>query len=298
LEDAELVVYRDASADELRWQLREYDAVLVWADPIAGGEDRTVLNAMLRDVAASGVVVSTHPDTIDAMGTKDVLFRTRTLGWANDIARYATANELRAGLGAMTGPRVIKRERGNAGIGVWKVEAIRDDRLAVHGAEVRDLASEEVSRDDFVSRCAPYFDDGGCVIDQAFEPRVAEGIVRCYVVVDEVVGFALQGPGELATDPERIMGLPSPKTMFPPDVAQYAALRHAMESAWIAQMCEVLGLSRNQLPLLWDADFLLGAGDNRYVLCEINASCITPFPPEAPAKLARATLERLQGESA
>jgi hypothetical protein len=221
------------------------------------------------------------------------LYRTRTLGWANDIARYATADELRGGLRAMTGPRVIKRERGNAGIGVWKVEAIGDDRVAVHGAEVRDLASEELALEDFVARCVPYFEDGGCVIDQAFEPRVAEGIVRCYVVVDEVVGFALQGPGELASDPERIMGLPSPKTMFPPDAPQHAALRHAMESEWIAQMREVLGLARDQLPLLWDADFLYGAGDNTFVLCEINASCITPFPPEAPAKLARAAAARV-----
>lgn len=299
-EDAALILYSDANVGKVRTQLRGADAVLVWVDPIAGGEDRTILNAMLRDVASDRVVVSAHPDTVDVLGTKDVLFRTRMLGWANDIARYATVDELRAGLELRlaAGPRVIKRERGNAGIGVWRVEATDDGRLSIHGAEVRDLASEEMALDEFVARCAPYFDDGGCVIDQRFEPRVAEGIVRCYVVVDEVVGFALQGPGDLASDPEHIMGLPSPKSMFPPDASQYAALRRAMETEWIDALCETLALSRRDLPLLWDADFLLGEGEDRYMLCEINASCVTPFPPETPAKLAAATIARIQGASA
>jgi hypothetical protein len=296
---ATLVVYRDTFVDGVRAQLRDADAVLVWVDPISGDEDRSVLNDMLRQVAAQGVVVGTHPDTIDAIGTKDVLFRTRHLGWASDVARYASAKELRDGLESRlrSGPRVIKRERGNAGIGVWRVEVIDNDRVAVHGAEVRDLASEDMTLDEFVDRCASYFVDGGCVIDQRFEPRVAEGIVRCYVVVDEVVGFAHQGPGELATSPERIMGLPSPKTMFPPDAPQYAALRRAMETQWIGDLRAAVGLSRDDLPLLWDADFLLGEAVDSYVLCEINASCVTPFPPETPAKLAQATLARIEGAS-
>ena len=46
-----------------------------------------------------------------------------------------------------------------------------------------------------------------------------------------------------------------------------------------------VGLPVDQLPLLWDCDFLLGetapgAGE-RYVLCEINVSSVSPFPPSA-----------------
>jgi hypothetical protein len=55
-------------------------------------------------------------------------------------------------------------------------------------------------------------------------------------------------------------------------------------------MMTTLVLERSRLPVLWDADFLFGPktanGEDTYVLCEINASCITPFPPEAPAKIA------------
>ena len=42
--------------------------------------------------------------------------------------------------------------------------------------------------------------------------------------------------------------------------------------------------------MISDADFLLGPpvedGTDTYVLCEINCSCVTPFPPEAPDHIA------------
>ncbi|MEY2419036.1 MAG: hypothetical protein QOG90_1716 [Actinomycetota bacterium] len=284
------LVHRDSDITATAALLDYAHAALVWVDPITGGENRSALDALLRDAAARGVLVSADPDTIDAIGTKDVLYRSRHLAWGSDVYRYDDTAALRAEFPARlaNGPRVLKPLRGNAGIGVWRVERVDDTRAEVHGAEVRDLQSEIVDLATFLSQ----FD--GVVLDQPFVPRVAEGIVRCYVVVDEVVGFALQGPGELAEHPDQIMGLPSPKTMFPVDAPQYAALRDAMESRWITEMGAAVGIDRAQLPLLWDADFLLGDGDDSYVLCEINASCVTPFPPETPPRLVAATLARLQ----
>src|SRR6476659_6400888 len=74
----------------LREQLMRVDGVLVWINPIVDGRDRTDLNKVLADVAASGVFVSAHPDVIAKMGTKDVLFRTRTMGWGCDTRHYPT----------------------------------------------------------------------------------------------------------------------------------------------------------------------------------------------------------------
>jgi hypothetical protein len=49
--------------------------------------------------------------------------------------------------------------------------------------------------------------------------------------------------------------------------------------------------------VIWDADFLLGArtaaGQDRYVLCEINASSVFPLPDEAPDAMAATLLDRL-----
>src|SRR3984893_12205376 len=70
---ADPAVYADDIAEEVREQLLAVDGVLVWVDPIHEGQTRTVLDAMLRDVASRGPWVSAHPDVILKMGVKEVL---------------------------------------------------------------------------------------------------------------------------------------------------------------------------------------------------------------------------------
>jgi hypothetical protein len=74
-------------------------------------------------------------------------------------------------------------------------------------------------------------------------------------------------------------------------------LRQHLESGWITLLRERVGLARDQLPLLWDCDFMLGepAADSaeRYVLCEINVSSVSPFPPSAIGPLVAAVRRRL-----
>ena len=93
---AEPAVYDDEFADEVREQLLAVDGVLVWVDPMHEGKTRTVLDPMLRDVASRGPWVSAHPDVILKMGVKEVLHRTKHLGWGTDTHLYRTAAEFRA----------------------------------------------------------------------------------------------------------------------------------------------------------------------------------------------------------
>ena len=247
---------------------------------------------------------------IDAVGTKGVLYRTRDMGWGEDVHRYRTIAELRDQLPdrLAAGPRVLKPHRGNGGIGVWKIERLGgagqpisfDTVVSVHEARIRTLVTDTLPLGEFLDRFTDDFADNGCVIDQRFQPRVAEGIIRSYLVANAAVGFAIQGPGHLIDEPngaERIMGLPAPKTMFPPDHPRFRTLRKQLESQWLPATQQRIGISTSKLPALWDIDFLLGRrtdnGDDTYVLCEINTSCITPFPPETPAKLAAAVLAQL-----
>ena len=55
---------------------------------------------------------------------------------------------------------------------------------------------------------------------------------------------------------------------------------------------------KRSLPIIWDADFLYGprtaAGEDTYVLCEINVSSVFPFPEQAPAAIARLAMARLR----
>ena len=61
---AEPAIYADDVAGDVREQLLKLDGVLVWVDPISDGQNRTQLDAMLRNVASRGVWVSTHPRSL------------------------------------------------------------------------------------------------------------------------------------------------------------------------------------------------------------------------------------------
>src|SRR5262245_32548344 len=84
---AEAVVYKDTVLDAVRAKLATLDGVLVWVNPIHEGRNRANLDQVLREVSARGVWVSAHPDVILKMGTKEVLHRTRTMGWGCDTAK-------------------------------------------------------------------------------------------------------------------------------------------------------------------------------------------------------------------
>jgi len=93
---AEPAVYDEEFADEVREQLLKADGVLVWVDPIHQGKTRAALDAMFRDVASRGPWVSAHPDVILKMGVKEVLYRTKHLGWGSDTHLYRSAAEFDA----------------------------------------------------------------------------------------------------------------------------------------------------------------------------------------------------------
>src|SRR5258708_81136 len=95
---AEPAVYADEMAHEVREQLLKLDGVPVWVDPISEGQDRIALDAMLRGVASKGIWVSAHPDVILRMGVKEVLHRTKHLGWGTDTHLYRTAGAFRLAL--------------------------------------------------------------------------------------------------------------------------------------------------------------------------------------------------------
>jgi hypothetical protein len=121
---AEPVVYADDVAGEVRARLLGFDGLLVWVDPIAPAGDRRTLDPLLRSVADQGVWVSAHPNVILKMGTKDVIFRTRELGWGTDTQCLDSPAQLGERLAARLAAgetRVLKQYRGNGGNGVWKV---------------------------------------------------------------------------------------------------------------------------------------------------------------------------------
>jgi hypothetical protein len=305
----EPAVYDEAFADEVREQLLSADGVLVWVDPIQRGKTRGELDALLRDVAARGPWVSAHPDVILKMGVKEVLYRTKHLGWGTDTHLYRTTAEFGAAFPVRlqsSGPWVIKQNRGNDGLGVWKVEQIATRTGAADTVRVlhaqRGSNPEDLPLHEFMARCEPYFAWGGCIIDQPFQPRPPDGMIRCYMGTDKVVGFGHQFIKALipppSEGPDSAAAQPGPRIMHGPDAGPFQALRAKMETEWTPQMMEVLSIDRRSLPIIWDADFLYGpqtaSGEDSYVLCEINVSSCFAIPDQAPAAIARLALSRVR----
>ncbi|HET8745092.1 MAG TPA: Cj0069 family protein [Ramlibacter sp.] len=298
-------IYHDDFCDEVEQQLRGCRLVLVWCNPIEGGRRRDRLDAMLRRLADRGVTVSAHPDAILKLGTKDVLFATRDLPFGSDVQRVDSLAQLAAELPQRLrgGPRVLKQYRGHSGIGVWRVEAagtsFDPQRLRVRHAQ-RGSEEETMAMPALLQKLAPYFEPehGGHMIDQAWQPRLAEGMVRAYLVEDRVAGFGLQAVNALYPGPDgEPAPQPGPRLYHDADLPALQHLKERLETQWVDLLRSRVGLARERLPLLWDCDFLFGqraagAGE-RHVVCEINVSSVAPFPPSAIGPLVAAVRSRL-----
>ena len=220
--------------------------------------------------------------------------------WGTDTRLYLSGDELRNGLASRLAdgiPRVLKQQRGMGGEGVWKLvldEDGADPRVTVQHAK-RDAPTEPMPLSAFVARCKPYFENGGLMVEQPFQERICEGMIRVYLTHNHVVGFAHQYPAGLRP---ASAGAPPPGKRFEEAAAErFQRLRGLVETDWVPQMQQLLGLGTEALPVIWDIDFLYGpkdeSGEDSYVLCEINASSTFAFPEHAMSGVASAALERI-----
>ena len=145
-----------------------------------------------------------------------------------------------------------------------------------------------------VTRLEPYFEDGGHMVDQAWQPRMIEGMTRAYLVKDRVAGFGHQAVNALfPAAPGQEAPQAGARLYSGCDDPRFQDLRARLEGGWIDLLCSRVGVESARVPLLWDLDFFLGQRDDgepeRYVLCEINVSSVSPFPPSAIRPLVEAT---------
>jgi hypothetical protein len=230
--------------------------------------------------------------------------------WGCDTRLYANIEQLRRELPeslASGKARVLKQYRGNGGDGVWKVELAKknvlmqpESILRVRHAK-RGSIEEKITLNGFIKACEQYFSNHGRMIDQAYQERLTEGMVRCYLVHNKVVGFGHQAinalfPAPPGSPPSEALQ-PGPRLYHPPSMPEFQVLKEKVEDAWVPDMQEILDITTEDLPVLWDCDFLLGpkdaSGADTYVLCEINASSVAPYPETAPPYVAEATLAKI-----
>ena len=294
-------LYHDSVSGKLAKELLKYNAILVWVNPIEQQGDRKILDALLAQLSSQGCFVSAHPRTILKLGTKEILYKVKDTEFGGDINLYNSFEEFKKHfLKEVTGERILKQYRGNGGDGVYKVDAtyLKNEKVILTHAK---SGNEEMTMilDDFFLQFESYFNDGGMLIDQKWNPNIINGMVRCYLSGSRVTGFGYQEINALYPIINGIYKKPSQRFYYTEDCGLFRDLKEIMENKWVSQLQKLTGLNGEELPVIWDADFFINkinsenAGE-KYSLCEINASCVSPFPESSIPYIVDTIKERIK----
>ena len=303
--DVQSVIYNDALAADLAIELRSYDSILVWVNPIEQAGDRKILDALLSELSAYGCLVSAHPDTILKMGTKEVLYQTRDMEFGGDIKLYRSFEDFKSQFpsSAAASPiRILKQYRGNGGNGVFKIDT-RDkehNRIGITHAIGSD-GERILSKDNFFEEIKTYFTSNSVLIDQEWNPNIVNGMVRCYLTGEKVAGFGYQEVNALypKSGMDSMSKLPSKRYYYSEDCGLFKDLKDIMENNWVRMILEIVSVEKEMLPVIWDADFFINKintenTSEKYSLCEINASCVSPFPESAIPYIVEEVVRRIE----
>ena len=131
----------------------------------------------------------------------------------------------------------------------------------------------------------------------AFQRRFPEGVVRCYMAGDRCAGFGYQKVKALVDAPAA-RAEAGPRLYTSNAEPRFQRLRRLMEDEWTPRLTSLLAIPQRDLPMIWDADFMLGPprsdGTDSYVLGEINVSSVFPIPVEASVEIACRVADRLR----
>ena len=273
------ILYHDSLAKQFETDLLKYNAILVWVNPIEQGGDRRMLDSLLAKLSNKGCFISTHPDTILKLGTKEILYDIRNTDFGGDTRLYRSFADFKTKFLENTNDlRILKQYRGNGGNGIFKIDLtnIAKDQVSVTHAQSNE--TEHFSTGDFFLKFEKYFLPGGMLIDQSWNANLINGMVRCYLSGNKVSGFGYQEINALHPSKK-----PGQRYYFTEDCGLFRDLRNIMENKWISDLQDITNLNNDMLPVIWDADFFINSVNaedtsKKYSLCEINTSCVSPFP--------------------
>ncbi len=91
------------------------------------------------------------------------------------------------------------------------------------------------------------------MIDQPYQPRLEEGMIRCYLVHNRVVGFGFQLVKALMPPPPPEAGAEAaealPRTYYGPS-PEFQGIKAKIESQWVGDMQHVLSIDTESLPAI------------------------------------------------
>lgn len=282
----------DAKREEIYKKVRDNaDGYVSRVNPGNLKEEKLYFD-VLRKLCADGLVGMPHPDAMVGYGAKDALTKLADtpLVPQDTYAYYDIAtfkNTFPKSLAK--GERVLKQNRGSTGEGIWRVR-LEDPSLynsceslgldtKIICTEAKDNHSENRTLGEFMDFCEQYIiGDNGMLVDMTFLPRIKEGEIRILMLYKTPVYVVHKKPAE-GSD------------AFSATLFSGAKYRYDEPKDWqvlvdwfLAQLPSIKDkLGNYDLPLIWTADFILDtdeSGKDRYILGEINCSCVGFTSPE------------------
>ncbi|BBM85800.1 Cj0069 family protein [Candidatus Uabimicrobium amorphum] len=282
---AEIIFYSDEARGEIyRYVVDKAGAYISRVNP-GNLADETGYFQMLRELVSQNVEALPHPDAMINYGAKNAIEKLKGTDLVpDDVITYYDFEAFKASFPLMlkTGPRVLKQNRGSTGEGIWKVEIakkVEDDKgnltlkTKVKLTEAKDNHIEEKYLGDFIDFCVTYLDGpSGLLLDMPFLPRIKEGEIRVFMLRREPVYVVHKKPVETADAFSATLFSGAKYTYENPD--QYPTLISKVKTN-LNTILEKLG--GYDIPLIWTLDFILDNdenGEDKYILGEINASCV------------------------
>jgi len=245
-----------------------------------------------------GLAAMAHPKLIQKFGAKDALAKIAPLrtGLPDTLAYYDADSWRRSFPTTLSqGPRVVKQNRGSQGEGIWIVRLSEGNTTGYRKThslpldtplelvEAVDNHEERMTLGEFIKFAERYLEggaeQGAQLIDQAFMPRISEGEVRVLMIGDTPVEILHKKPKEGGVSATLKSG--AVYTKFAPNASEFERLMHSFVDRDLHNLLPVLGMAEQPLPLLWTADFILGApkppwtdGKDYYFIGELNCACV------------------------
>ena len=284
---AEIVFYNDTNRGEIyRYVVEKADAYISRVNP-GNLEDETGYFQMLRELVNNGVAGLPHPDAMISYGAKNCIEKLKGTNLVpDDINTFYDFDSLKTIFpeNLSNGPRVLKQNRGSTGEGIWKVELKEADYQNFDGAipletevkltEAKDNHVEYKTLGDFIDFCVPYLEGrGGMILDMPFLPRIKEGEIRVFMLRREPKNIVHKKPADTADAFSATLFSGAKYKDEPPE--NWPELVNLVKSN-LNMIIEKLG--GYDIPLIWTLDFILDTdketGEDKYILGEINASCV------------------------
>lgn len=283
---SEIIFYRDEDRGEIYCHACEKAGAYISRVNPGNLRDETGYFQMLRELVKRRVVGLPHPDAMINYGAKNAVEKLKGTDIVpQDVNCYYDFETFKSSFpeSLMHGVRVAKQNRGSTGEGVWRVEALDGPtngdgsyglETQVKCTEAKDNHVEIMPLGDFIDYCVQYLDgEGGMILDMPFLERITEGEIRVFMLRNKVVNVVHKKPADAPDAFSATLFSGAKYTYETPDTWPELVGIVSKNVSVIQQR-----LGNYDLPLIWTIDFILDTdketGADKYVLGEINASCV------------------------